>query len=88
MVGQGQVPYAVALAMRGRRGRAGVGRTNTSIPANMAHGRSGALNRGHRISGWGIRIRTVKSTSTVGNTVTERDLWKDREDRSLAGVTA
>jgi len=61
-VGQGQVPRTVALATLGGTGRAGVGRT-------MAHGRSGGLNHGRRISGWGTRI--VKSTSRVGNTVTE-----------------
>ena len=61
-VGQGQVPRTPALATPGRTGRAGVGRTT-------AHGRSGGLNHGRRISGWGTRI--VKSTSRVGNTVTE-----------------
>jgi hypothetical protein len=55
--------------MVGRNGPAGVGRVNSSTAVGM-NGKADAL-FGRHISGGATRIRTVKSTSTGGNTATE-----------------
>jgi hypothetical protein len=52
-----------------QKGLAGVGRINISTAAGRNG--NGALFRGRHISGRETRIRTVKSTSTDGNTATE-----------------
>ena len=59
----------VGLPMVGRNGPAGVGRVNSSTAVGM-NGKADAL-FGRHISGGATRIRTVKSTSTGGNTATE-----------------
>jgi hypothetical protein len=65
-----QVSYEVELAAVGRKCLVGVSRINILIAVGM-NGRSRPLFSGRHIFGGQTRIRTVKSTSTVGETATE-----------------
>ena len=75
----------VGLAMVGRNGPAGVGRVNSSTAVGT-NGRVDAL-FGRHISGGETRIRTVKSTSTGGNTATKAaPLAKSARSSCRSGV--